>query len=112
MSELPMFANPTRKSLANTSSVQTKEPQQRIHVGSNFSQVQRALRSQTFKPLPAESLEDEEDYEEIVDKSVKDAELKPVSIKQPSSQKKSSQGLRSLSHDERASALIPRYIHN
>lgn len=79
-----------------------EEPQQRINVGNNLSQVKRelkskqvlrALKSQTFQPLPPEEAEESDklvefkpvstgktEYQKIVDKSVKDAEFKPLSF--------------------------------
>ena len=48
---------------------------QRIRVGSNLSDVRRVLKSGTFKPLPPA---DKDEYEKIVDKSVKDDSFKPL----------------------------------
>jgi hypothetical protein len=52
-----------------------EEPNERIKVGNNLSHVQRAMRSQTFKPLPSEG---QDEYQKIVDQSIKDASFKPV----------------------------------
>lgn len=50
-----------------------EEPNERINIGSNLSQVQRALQSGTFKPLPPAR---DAEYQKIVDKSIKDANFK------------------------------------
>jgi hypothetical protein len=58
-----------------SASVREEPKAQRINVGSNLSDVRRALKSGTFKPL---TLADKDEYEKIVDKSVKDDSFKPV----------------------------------
>jgi hypothetical protein len=52
-----------------------EEPNERIKVVNNLSQINRALQSGTFKPLPTSA---KVEYQKIVDQSIKDAPFKPV----------------------------------
>lgn len=64
------------KPVSMVSATSRGEKPQRINVGSNLSQVQHALKSKTFQPL---SPADKDESEKVVDKSVQDAEFKPIS---------------------------------
>lgn len=89
-----------------------EEPQsKRINIGSNLSQVQRALKSKAFQPLPPAG---KEEYEEVVDKSVKYAEFKPLSLAErealsesSSKYRKASAGFKPHKTDEYQEGLTP-----